>query len=51
MPNAMAQLMIGPLLVRGIFFFSRGVGADVLWDFFGTENLFRQQVKAEIKER
>jgi hypothetical protein len=35
----------------GIFFFSRGIVTDVLREFFSTENFFRQQVEAEIKER
>jgi hypothetical protein len=51
MPNATAQLMVGPLLMRSVFFFSRGVGVDVLSNFFSAKNLFRQQVEAEIKER
>jgi hypothetical protein len=51
MSNAMTQLMVGPLLMRSVFFFSRGVGADVLWEFFSAENVLRQQVEAEIKER
>jgi hypothetical protein len=51
MPNATTQLVVGPLLRRGVFFFSRGVGKDVFRNFFGTENILQQQVKAEIKER
>jgi hypothetical protein len=43
--------MVGPLLMRGLFFFSRGVGADVLRDLFSVENVLQQQVEAEIKER
>jgi hypothetical protein len=35
----------------GVFFFGRRIGADVLWELFGTENFLRQQVEAEIKER
>jgi hypothetical protein len=50
-PNATAQLMVDSLLMRGVFFFSRRAGADVLWDFFSAENVFWQQVGAEIKER
>jgi hypothetical protein len=37
--------------MRSVFFFNRGVGADVLRDFFSAENFLRQQVEAEIKER
>jgi hypothetical protein len=51
MPNATTQLMVGSLLMRSIFFFSRGVGADVLRDFFSAEDVLRQQVEAEIMER
>jgi hypothetical protein len=51
MPNATAQLMVGPLFMRSVFFFSRRVRADVLWDFFSAENVLRQQVETEIKER
>jgi hypothetical protein len=50
MPNATAQLMVGPLLMRSVFFFNRGVGADVLRNFFSAEDVLRQQVEAEIKE-
>jgi arginine exporter protein ArgO len=43
--------MVGPLLMRSVFFFfSLGVGADVLRNFFSAENVLRQQVEAEIKE-
>jgi hypothetical protein len=38
MPNVTVQLMIGPLFRRGVFFFSRGVGEDVLRDFFSAED-------------
>jgi hypothetical protein len=51
MPNARTQLVVDPLLRRGVFFFNRGVGKDVFRNFFGAENIFRQQVEAEIKER
>jgi hypothetical protein len=50
MPNATTRLMVGPLLMHGIFFFSRGVEADVLRDVFGAKNVLRQQVEAEVKE-
>jgi hypothetical protein len=42
-PNATAQLMVGPLLMRSVFFFSRGVGADVLRNFFSAESVLWQQ--------
>jgi hypothetical protein len=51
MPNATAQLMTGPLFRRGVFFFSRGVGEDVLRDLFSTEDFLQQQIQAEIKDR
>jgi hypothetical protein len=51
MLNAMKQLMVGPLLMHGVFFFSRGIEVDVLGNFFGAENVLQQQVEAEIKER
>jgi hypothetical protein len=38
MPDAMAQLMVGPLFRRGVFFLSRGIGKDVLRDLFGTKD-------------
>jgi hypothetical protein len=34
-----------------VFFFGRGVGADVHRDFFSAEDVLRQQAEAEIKER
>jgi hypothetical protein len=43
--------VVGPLFRRGVFFFSRGVEKDVLRDFFGAENILRQQVEVEIRER
>jgi hypothetical protein len=42
--------MVGPLLMRSAFF-SLAVGVDVLRNFFNAENVLRQQVEAEIKER
>jgi hypothetical protein len=50
-PNATAQLMVGSLLVRSVFFFSRRVGVDVFRNFFSAEDVFRQQVEAGIKEK
>jgi hypothetical protein len=43
--------MVSPLLMRSVFFFTRGIGADVLRKFFSTENVLRQQIEAEIKGR
>jgi hypothetical protein len=50
MPNATAQLMVDPLLMRSVFFLIQGVGV-VLRNFFGAENVLRQQVEAEINRR
>jgi hypothetical protein len=41
-PDATAQLMVSPLLMRSIFFFSRGVGTDVLKNFFNAKNILQQ---------
>jgi hypothetical protein len=38
MPDATAQLVIGLLFRRGFFFFSRGIGKDVLKNFFNTKD-------------
>jgi hypothetical protein len=46
MPNVAAQLVIDPLLRRGILFFKGGVRGDVLGYFFGPKDLFREQIKA-----
>jgi hypothetical protein len=46
MPNAAAQLVVGPLFWCGILFFLRGITKDVLRYFFGPEDFFRKQVKA-----
>jgi hypothetical protein len=49
-PDATVQLVVGLLLMRGVLFFSRGVGKDVLRNFFSTENILQQQVEAEMKK-
>jgi hypothetical protein len=46
-PNAMAQLMVGPLFRRGILCFEGGIGGDVLGHIFGPDDFFREQIKAE----
>jgi hypothetical protein len=46
MPNAVAQLVVGPLFRRGAFFFSGGIGEDVLGKLFSSKDLLREQVKA-----
>jgi hypothetical protein len=50
MPNAAAQLVIDPLLRRGILFFKGGVRGDVLGYFFGPKDFFREQIKAGGKQ-
>jgi hypothetical protein len=51
MPNATAQLVVGILFRRGVFFFSRGIGGDVLRNLFSSKDLLWEQVKAESKRR
>jgi hypothetical protein len=50
MPNAAAQLVVGPLLRRGALFFSRGIREDVLRDLFSSKDFLEEQVKAENEE-
>jgi hypothetical protein len=38
MLDATAQLVIGLLFWRGVFFFSRGIRKDVLRNFFSTKD-------------
>jgi hypothetical protein len=47
MPNAAAQLVVGPLFRRGVFFFSGGIGEDVLGNLFSSKDFLREQIKAE----
>jgi hypothetical protein len=42
--------MVGPLFRRGAFFFSGGIGEDVLGNLFSSRDLLREQVKAENEE-
>jgi hypothetical protein len=44
MPNAAAQLMVGPLFRRGIFCFEGGIGGDE--HIFGPDDFFREQIKS-----
>jgi hypothetical protein len=50
MSNVMAQLVVGPLFRRSAFFFSGGIGEDVLGNLFNSKDLLREQVEAESKE-
>jgi hypothetical protein len=45
MPNAVAQLVVGPLFWRGVFFFSGRIGEVVLGNLFSSKDFFREQVK------
>jgi hypothetical protein len=47
MPDAAAQLMVGPLFRRGILCFEGGIGGDVLRHIFCPDDLFGKQIKAE----
>jgi hypothetical protein len=47
MPIAAAQLVIGLLFRRGVFFFSRGIREDVLGNLFSSKDLLWEQVEAE----
>jgi hypothetical protein len=47
MPNAAAQLMVGPLFRRGVLCFEGRTGGDVLRHVFGPDDFFRKQIKAE----
>jgi hypothetical protein len=46
-PNAVAQLMAGPLFRRGVLCFKGGIRGDVLRHVFGPDDFFRKQIKAE----
>jgi hypothetical protein len=46
-PNAVAQLMVGPLFRRGVLYFEGGIGGDVLRHVFGPDDFFSKQIKAE----
>jgi hypothetical protein len=46
MPNAAAQLVVGPLFRRGILCFEGGIVGDVLRHIFGPDDFFREKIKA-----
>jgi hypothetical protein len=50
MPNAAAQLVVGPLFWHGVFFFSGRIREDVLGNLFSSKDLLREQVKAGNEE-
>jgi hypothetical protein len=45
-PNAAAQLMVGPLFMRGVLCFEGRIRGDVLRHIFGPDDFFREQIKA-----
>jgi hypothetical protein len=47
MPDAAAQLMVGPLFRCGVLCFEGGIGGDVLRHIFGPDDFFGKQIKAE----
>jgi hypothetical protein len=47
MPNTAAQLVVGLLFQRGVFFFSRGIREDVLGNLFSSKDLLWEQVEAK----
>jgi hypothetical protein len=49
-PNAAAQLVIGPLIRRSLLCFEGGIGGDVLRHVFGPDDFFRKQIKAERRK-
>jgi hypothetical protein len=49
-PNAAAQLVIGPLFRRSLLCFEGGIGGDVLRHVFGPNDFFRKQIKAERRK-
>jgi hypothetical protein len=50
MPDATAQLVVGLMFRRGIFF-NRGIRGDVLRNLFSSKDFFWEQVKADNKGR
>jgi hypothetical protein len=51
MSYATAQMVVGLLFRRGVFFFNRGIREDVLRNLFSSKDLFWEKVKAENKGR
>jgi hypothetical protein len=49
-PNVAAQLVAGPLIMRGVLCFEGGIGEDVLRHIFGANDFFRKQIKAGRRE-
>jgi hypothetical protein len=51
MPDAAAQLMVDPLLRRGILRFKGGVRGDAHGYFFSPKDFLRKQIKAGGNEK
>jgi hypothetical protein len=51
MSDATAQLVVGLLFRRGVFFFSRGIQEDVLRNLFSSKDFLWEKVEAENKRR
>jgi hypothetical protein len=51
MSDVTAQLVVGLLCRRGVFFFSGRIRGDVLENLFSYKDLLWEQVKAENKRR
>jgi hypothetical protein len=51
MPNAAAQLMVGPLFRHGLLCLEVGIGGDVLRHIFGPDDFFREQIKTGRAEK
>jgi hypothetical protein len=51
MPDAATQLMVDPLLRRGILRFKGGVRGDAHEYFFSPKDFFRKQIKAGGNEK
>jgi hypothetical protein len=51
MSDATAQLVVGLLFRRGVFFISRGIKEDVLGNFFSSKDLLWEKIMARNKRR
>jgi hypothetical protein len=51
MPDATAQLVVGLLFRRGVFYFTRGIREDVLRNLFSSKNFLWDKVKAEKQRK
>jgi hypothetical protein len=51
MPDATAQLVVGLLFRRGVFFFSGGIREDVLRNLYGFKDFLWEQVEGNNNGR